>query len=274
MILTDTLSGTEPPLAAVGATNSVYLQVNPDGRITTWTKTSGTGWEIKLITSGAGSFVSTNVVRVDSNGSNATGTVGALDKPFLTVQAAITALQSLDPIPGCPVIDIGNNYFNEDLVTTLHRLVIKGEAFIPQELTDIYVKPFHSITLPNFGYILLHNVGWGNEERDPDDSNSAIIGTGGSNHRVYVYLVNAQVASVSISGTSQIALYGTGLTDICRTTDSHTLFVSNAQSGGLYYDQSGNPSVTPGAATIFPDSDPHIAGAGYWVAGALVKSVG
>lgn len=41
MNLTDTFSGTEPPLQALGVENSTYHQVLVDGRITVWVKKSG-----------------------------------------------------------------------------------------------------------------------------------------------------------------------------------------------------------------------------------------
>lgn len=35
-----------------------------------------------------------------------------------------------------------------------------------------------------------------------------------------------------------------------------------------------NGSQALWSSVVFPDSDPHIAGAGYWVAGVLTKSAG
>ncbi len=46
---------------------------------------------------GGGSFLSANTARVDPSGDDGTGTVGDLSKPFLTIQAAITALEAGGP---------------------------------------------------------------------------------------------------------------------------------------------------------------------------------
>jgi hypothetical protein len=32
--------------------------------------------------------------------------------------------------------------------------------------------------------------------------------------------------------------------------------------------------ATPGGVTVFPDTDPHVTGAGYWVGGVLTRSAG
>ncbi len=65
-----------------------------------------------------GSFLSTNIARVDPSGSDSVGTVGDSTKPFLTVQAVINAIAVLaagnDP-PDAVVIDIGVNNFSESL---------------------------------------------------------------------------------------------------------------------------------------------------------------
>ncbi len=74
-----------------------------------------------------GPFLSANVARVDPSGNDGTGTVGDLNKPFLTVQAAINTIEALTPIPDWPVIDIGNNDHSADVLTTsLKTLVMQG----------------------------------------------------------------------------------------------------------------------------------------------------
>ncbi len=72
-------------------------------------------------------FLSANIARVDASGNDSTGIVGDLSNPFLTVQAAINAIESLDPIPDWPLIEIGNfdNNF-EEITTSLRTLAIRG----------------------------------------------------------------------------------------------------------------------------------------------------
>ncbi len=57
-------------------------------------KESNTDYDLKWADSGGGggSFLSVNTARVDPSGSDETGTVGDLSKPFLTVQAALDEL--------------------------------------------------------------------------------------------------------------------------------------------------------------------------------------
>lgn len=76
-----------------------------------------------------GSFSSENTARVDPSGDDLTGQVGDLTKPFLTVQAAITALEASAPytdshpaIIRLPTVDTV-----EDVTTSLTSLVFQGE---------------------------------------------------------------------------------------------------------------------------------------------------
>ncbi len=90
-------------------------------------------------------FLSTNVSRVDSGGDDATGEVGDLSLPFLTVQAAIDTIEALSPIPDYPVIDIGNNNFTENVTTSLATLVFVGVRPNPIGLGSDNT-PFASLT--------------------------------------------------------------------------------------------------------------------------------
>jgi len=88
---------------------------------------SGTGTSGYSGFSGGGgtSLLEFEVARVDASGNDGTGTVGDLGKPFLTVQAAINAIEAGSF--SNPLIDIGNNSFAEDLTTSLAFISFKGD---------------------------------------------------------------------------------------------------------------------------------------------------
>ncbi len=105
-----------------------------------------------------GSLLSSDILRVDPSGSDSTGTIGDLNKPFLTVQAAIDSLTA----GGAYVIDLGYNQFNEDVVTDFNGdLSIIGVDFnvtllqsltlTTSEETDLYLVGVNiaTITAPN-----------------------------------------------------------------------------------------------------------------------------
>ncbi len=98
--------------------------------------------------SGGGSFLSTNIARVDASGDDGTGTVGDLTKPFLTVQAAIDAIlgqESFDPnVLYC--IDISINNFSEDLaISDQIILLFKGATGVSGD--DLNTPcPWNSLT--------------------------------------------------------------------------------------------------------------------------------
>ncbi len=66
-----------------------------------------------------GSLLTINTARVDASGSDETGTIGNLSKPFLTVQSAIDHIFALGGFdPGVLyMIDIGNNKFIDENLT-------------------------------------------------------------------------------------------------------------------------------------------------------------
>ncbi len=193
---------------------------------------------------------------------------------FQTVQSAIDYIQSLDPQPNWPIIYIGNNYFNEDLVTTLPRLTICGAAYAGVLQGTGFIKPFHTLTIPEHdseGGLLLQNIGWGNS-RDGDD-NSTVIGPGLGTD-LQIYLVNSNLATLQ-NLDSGLGIFGSGITDFCFEILADSFSAKNLWVGSNYYDVNGNVSTQPGSTTIFPDSDPHIAGAGYWgIADVFTKSTG
>ncbi len=83
-----------------------------------------------------GSFLSANIARVDLSGNDSTGTVGDLNKPFLTVQGAIGAFEAGSFIS--PTIDIGANQFTEDVTTSLQVLSFVG--------VGLSSNPYNSLT--------------------------------------------------------------------------------------------------------------------------------
>ncbi len=96
--------------------------------------------------------LSTNVFRVDPD-------VGAA--PFQTVQSAIDAIQTLNPIPDWPMIDIGNNQFTENITTSLSMLVFTGRHPNP-EFALPNNSPFNSLTFdssPGAQNLVLVNCG-------------------------------------------------------------------------------------------------------------------
>ncbi len=94
-----------------------------------------------------GSLLSLNTARVDASGSDETGSIGNLSKPFLTVQAAIDAFVSLSDSSTQFVIDFGNNQFYEDLtIGDQINLVFRG-AVAGSSVNSYGPVPFSSLTL-------------------------------------------------------------------------------------------------------------------------------
>ncbi len=92
------------------------------------------------------SFLSANVARVDPSGNDTSGTVGDLNKPFLTVQGAINAIEAGGVKPLLQVIDIGaNDYSIEDVTTSYGAL-----CFVAIDESN---KPFGSLTCTGTNYL-------------------------------------------------------------------------------------------------------------------------
>ncbi len=89
--------------------------------------------DVSLFGGSSSSFISANVARFDPSGSNSTGVVGDLSKPFLSVQGAINAIQAGSF--NHPAIDLGNNASLEDLTTSLQELKFIGTRSAFQTLT-------------------------------------------------------------------------------------------------------------------------------------------
>ncbi len=153
------------------------------------------------------SFLSSNIARVDPSGDDTTGTFGDSSKPFLTVQAAINAIEALIPIPSQPAIDIGANSYSEDVTTTLTRINFMGAGGWGPTLSDDESAPsaFQSLTMSPAGSIsgiYLFNVGIGD-----DTSHQNII----SAKDVTVYLgPGASVNDITVGSGHDVGVLGQG----------------------------------------------------------------
>jgi hypothetical protein len=157
-------------------------------------------------------FISSNTVRVDQLGDDSTGTVGDLSNPFLTVQAAIDAIQALDPIPDWPVIDIGDNSFSEDLTTSLQTLVIVGSNAGGNRLQSGFNennKPFSSLTFQESTdrqCIVLKDCNGNLSNIEGNTTNNETFDGGFT-----VHLINTAIAVVKNSGENgKIYIFGYG----------------------------------------------------------------
>ncbi len=105
-----------------------------------------------------GSFPSTNCTRVDPLGNDATGIIGNLTKPFLTVQAAIDAFEASPP-DHC-VIDIGTNTFQEDVVVTnLASITFTGLGYFANQAIAFASLSFTGVSLEiNVQNCLIGNI--------------------------------------------------------------------------------------------------------------------
>jgi hypothetical protein len=86
-----------------------------------------------------------------------------------------------------------------------------------------------------------------------------------------ITLVGAQTDS----GTSATQ-NATAIGYLCTVTGSNTALIGNdAVTDAFFGGETGNAILHgKGDAIVFPDSDPHVAGAAYWVLGVLTKSAG
>ncbi len=83
------------------------------------------------------------------------------------------------------------------------------------------------------------------------------------------------VGSETDSGTSATR-NATAIGYLCTVTGSNTVLIGNdAVTDAFFGGETGNAIIHgKGDAIVFPDSDPHVAGAAYWVLGVLTKSAG
>lgn len=88
---------------------------------------------------GGGVVTEDKVARVDPSGNDATGVVGNVALPFLTVTAAVAAIEALSPVyPDKYYVDIGRGSYTEDITTNLQMLGFIG--------TDAWNSQVNSIT--------------------------------------------------------------------------------------------------------------------------------
>src|ERR1041384_4504730 len=108
---------------ATSAKEDVLGNPSADGYILSST-TGGTRSWIAPPTGGS-QFLITNAARVDDSGDDDHGAVGDMEKPFATVQAAITALEA---VTADGVVYVHGNHDSEDLTTSLSDLTIVGDG--------------------------------------------------------------------------------------------------------------------------------------------------
>lgn len=123
----------------------------------------------------------------------------------------------------------------------------------------------------------------------PATSTTSLV-TAGSGSRAFTtqsglaYLAGSRIRATS-RGTGEwmegvVASYAsTTLTvtmDLNSGTGTHADWNINVagQPGAIGATGATGATGAAGSAAVFPDSDPHIAGAGYWVTGVLTKSAG
>ncbi len=257
--------------------------------------------------SGGGSFLSHNIARVDPSGSNSTGTVGDLSKPFLTVQGAINAFEAMTLGPqDFPIIDIGNNIFTSAVTTALTKIRFVGAADEAGIISSavVYAKVCNDLVFTEATAAVRLEM-WGCEILTLTSTsagglkllleNAAIIGdngvaiTGGASIFITgngvlrgvvqdvitstgnntITLSNVNVAAID-SGTSNVtATNATKIDDIF--TANNVILRDNSYVGGSN-DAGGTTSIE--SIMTFPDSDPFITNAAYWLGGVVVKSAG
>ncbi len=235
------------------------------------------------------SFLSYAIARVDPSGSDATGIVGDLTKPFLTVQGAINA-----GFNGM-IIDVGSGGFTENVTTSLTVLSFTGtgvnatayKSLTFTEPTD-QVSVFLNYVAANSGAISA--ISSGGIEVEIISSLVGDITSSGGALTVFCFgnpelqgILSAPGFSLSVNGPSavdsvvQIDSAGSNV-----TVNSCAIYLYAAASITLIDSRitTNNAGIIPTYADIllanpiFPNSDPHIVGAGYWLAGVLTRSAG
>ncbi len=204
----------------------------------------------------------------------------ATGEAYATKALSIKPLADVGPLvlPGFPVIDIGSNAFTEDVTTSLTTLVFIGLG--AATIDSSTVNPFNSLTLTDTGdlKLLLMNLGGGTP-------NSIIANC----NQLEVHVINAETDGITNSG-GPINITGSGLNSFCYNIScpgDDTIILSNVGSASVnsagsvvFLQNSNTPAgtfdsiVNNNTSPIFPDSDPHVAGAGYWAIGVLTRSNG
>ncbi len=239
-------------------------------------------------------FQSASIARVDPSGDDSTGRVGELTLPFLTVQGAIDAIE--DGSFQNPTIDVGASVFTEDVTTALLSLSFLG--------TGLNSTPYNSITFTEANESI--SIFLVNLAANAGPISAATAGT------LSVEIINSLVSDIiNTAGPLQVLAYGNSelQSNIGAPGFAVTIVGPNNATGNVQLDSAGSAvtvknctvaliaaasiilidsrlvendaGITPTYADvllanpIFPDSDPHIAGAGYWgIADVFTKSTG
>jgi hypothetical protein len=246
-----------------------------------------------------GSFPSVNIARVDPSGSDSAGTVGDLSKPFLTVQGSINAIESGSYAN--PIIDIGNpgDDLNEDLTTSLPNLHFKA--------SDERFAPFHSLSCSSDGtYLQFTHINLsggiaanstGGLSVDCHDSyignltNTSgpifVSGAAGSKGSIYgtvscpgfnIYIINMDgdglIGNLVIDSAGSNVVLRSATVNVLTAAASISLTDARIVTNSAGITPTYTDVLLAGRSIIFPDADPHLAGAGYWSAGILTRSNG
>ncbi len=176
------------------------------------------------------------IARVDQAGDDGTAIPGDFTKPFLTVAAAITALEGLTPATtgGGVCLDIGANYFSESITTSLTALTIIG--------TDTVNNGFDSLTFSDTtGPILLY----------VNNASVFAVVTTLSSNGLFATLVNSTLGDVTNTGTGSININTFGFAGSAEVY-SVTNTAGSVSLQGLFY--CGTVSAVSGATAIFIDN--------------------
>ncbi len=218
-------------------------------------------------TGGGGSFLSANIARVDPSGNDGTGTVGDLNKPFLTVQAAIDAIEAGSFVN--PVVDIGANNYSADVTTTLSRISFVGAGSWNSN-DESSNSAFQSLTFSGHTLynLFLFNVGVGGDQDRQNiaaDANTQIfLGAGGSVNDVTLSSgksVNIQgqgvkynqVVTGTVTATGGVQLQDSKVNNVVAGSSAVTMLncllnvLTSASSAGLTDSRiiTNNAGVTP-----------------------------
>ncbi len=278
MILTDTLSGTEPPLAAVGVTNSVYLQVHPDGKVTIWTK-SVSGWGIKFV-SAVSSEASLRLTSSGDSNNPVTHAYTYLNSGIIVKDAnnaEVFRLWASSPDTGSNDntrsvffgVNAGSGSNTHDSVAIGFNALSGGDlAFGNVAIGSRALEAVNDVNADQniaIGQQALQNLTTGFE-------NTAIGYQAGKN-------LDSGIGNIAIgtnanigSSTNNSIVIAHGVTN----NSDNVAIIGNAQTTDAYFGSVSGSSILHGKgdAIVFPDSDPHVVGAAYWVLGVLTRSAG
>ncbi len=302
MTLTDTLSGTEPPLPAVGVENSVYLQVQSDGRVLSWTKRNGT-WRplggvgtivaflVLDFTGTTMSFLNSSSIWKSTGDSNdpVTHPYTASNSGIIVKDAnnaEVFRLWASDPLS---TNDNGGNTFIGETAGETNTTGKRNTAVGYRSMNVVTTGSFNTSLGVHAGSS--YNTGSNNtcvgDSADTigEFSNVTIVGTGalagGDGSIAIGYSAQANgVNSVAIGQSSRaaddntITLGNQSITDIYCGLQSNTHNVNATVHANAFIGDGFGLTDLDSNAIIFPDSDPHVNGAGYWSGGVLTRSSG